>query len=172
MSHHISSLPLSLSDKRQGVDQFVLLANASEKVPLLPKDCLYADFQLTKKDWDRLSIIHEVLRVHPYFFSFPSVLHHPLLLYQEPSNIQQTFSNEQTHIMWCIIPALEFLVKRWESMVEQPRFCDVKDAIWGLQLEEVVPESGQHLQHFFHLFHICLGALPHTYCLTQLTLLE
>jgi hypothetical protein len=47
----------------QGVDQFVLLANASEKVPNLAKDRSYADFQLSKKDWDRLGIIHEVLQV-------------------------------------------------------------------------------------------------------------
>jgi hypothetical protein len=47
----------------QAVDQFVLLADVSEKVPKLSKDRAYADFQLTKKDWDRLEIIHEVLRV-------------------------------------------------------------------------------------------------------------
>ena len=47
----------------QGVDQFVLLADASEKVPDLPKDRTYADFQLSKKDWDRLGVLSEVLRV-------------------------------------------------------------------------------------------------------------
>ena len=47
----------------QGVDQFILLADASEKVPNLSKDRSYADYQLSKKDWDRLEVIHEVLRV-------------------------------------------------------------------------------------------------------------
>ena len=69
-----SQLSLTFSDNRQGVDQFVLLADASEKVPPLPKDRSYADFQLTKKDWDRLSVIHEVLRVSPSFLSCLSCL--------------------------------------------------------------------------------------------------
>jgi hypothetical protein len=47
----------------QGVDQFVLLADASDKVPDLPKNRSYADFQLTKKDWDCLEEIRNVLRV-------------------------------------------------------------------------------------------------------------
>jgi hypothetical protein len=47
----------------KGIDQFVLLADASDKVPDLPKNRLYADFQLTKKDWGRLEEIRNVLRV-------------------------------------------------------------------------------------------------------------
>ena len=41
----------------------MLLADASDKVPDLPKKRLYADFQLTKNDWDHLEEIHKVLRV-------------------------------------------------------------------------------------------------------------
>ena len=47
----------------QGTDQFVLLADASESVPDLACGCTYADFQLTKKDWDRLSVIRDALQV-------------------------------------------------------------------------------------------------------------
>ena len=47
----------------QGIDQFVLLADASEKVPNLMNNRSYVDFQLSKKDWDRLGVIHEVLWV-------------------------------------------------------------------------------------------------------------
>jgi len=47
----------------QGINQFILLADASEKVPDLVKDRAYADFQLSKRDWDKLEVIHEVLRV-------------------------------------------------------------------------------------------------------------
>ena len=47
----------------QGVDQFVLLADASDKVPDLAKNRSYADFQLLKEDWDRLEILREVLWV-------------------------------------------------------------------------------------------------------------
>lgn len=54
----------------QGIDQFILLADASERVPNLPKDRAYADFQLLKKDWDRLEVIHEVLRVRTVLFYY------------------------------------------------------------------------------------------------------
>ena len=37
--------------------------DASESVPDLAHGCTYADFQLTKKDWDRFSVIRDVLRV-------------------------------------------------------------------------------------------------------------
>lgn len=43
--------------------------------------------------------------------------------------MQQTFSNEHTPTVGRIIPSLEFLIKRWESMADQPRFREVKDAI-------------------------------------------
>jgi hypothetical protein len=50
-------------DLNQGVDQFVLLADASDKVPNLTKKRCYADFQLLKKDWDRIEVLRDVLRV-------------------------------------------------------------------------------------------------------------
>jgi hypothetical protein len=167
-----SQLSLTFSDNRQGVDQFVLLADASEKVPPLPKDRSYADFQLTKKDWDRLSVIHEVLRVRVHLFSHVRhVSHHlPHLLYQEPSNVQQTFSNERTPTVWRIIPALEFLIKRWESMVEQHRFRDVKDAI--TQGVNNLQKWYRKVDNTSSAYFICLGASPHACCLTQLTFLE
>ena len=114
-----------------------------------------------------LFIIYEVLRVGPCFFTCPSVPHHlPPLLYQEPSNVQQTFSNEKTPTVWCIIPALEFLIKRWELMVEQPRFRDVKDAI----THEVcnLKKWYQKVDNTSSAYFICLSASPHACCLTQL----
>jgi len=57
----------------QGTDQFVLLADASESVPNLAHGHTYADFQLTKKDWDRLSVIKDALRVSFSAFVSPSM---------------------------------------------------------------------------------------------------
>lgn len=75
---------------------------------------------------------------------------------QEPSNVQQTFSRERTPTVWCIIPCLEFFIKRWESMAGQPTFRDVKDAI---------VEGIQNLKKWYHkvdntsaTYFICLGA--------------
>jgi len=62
-----------------------------------------------KKDWDRIEVLRDVLR--------------------EPADVQQTFSNEHSPTVWRIIPSLEFLVKRWETMASQPRFRDVREAI-------------------------------------------
>jgi hypothetical protein len=46
----------------QGVEQFVLLADASDRVPTL-RNKSYSDFQLMKRDWDKLEVIRAVLRV-------------------------------------------------------------------------------------------------------------
>ncbi|KAK2461047.1 hypothetical protein APHAL10511_006936 [Amanita phalloides] len=89
-----------LDNFMKAVDQFVLLADASDKVPDLPRDRLYADFQLSKKDWDRLEVIQDVLR--------------------EPSDVQQTFSKECDPTVWHIIPSLEFLIKCWQTMADHP----------------------------------------------------
>lgn len=48
---------------------------------------------------------------------------------QEPADVQQTFSNERSPTVWRIIPSLEFLIKRWETMAGQPRYRDLRDAI-------------------------------------------
>ena len=47
----------------------------------------------------------------------------------EPADVQQTFSNERSPTIWRIIPSLEFLIKRWETMASQPRYRDVSEAI-------------------------------------------
>jgi len=47
----------------QGVDQFILLTDVSKKVPNLVRNQAYTDFQLIKKDWDQLEVIHNVLWV-------------------------------------------------------------------------------------------------------------
>jgi hypothetical protein len=110
------------------------------------------------------------LRVRPCFLSClscPSPPLPPLVLYQEPSNVQQTFSKERTPTVWRIIPALEFLIKRWESMVEQPRFRDVKDAITEgvLNLKKWYRKVDNTSSAYF----ICLGtSLFMLVCLTVL----
>ena len=69
------------------------------------------------------------------------------------------FSSEQTPMVWRIIPSLEFLIKPWESMVGQPRYCEVKKAI---------TEGIQSLKKWYHkvdntsdTYFICLGMLSY-----------
>jgi hypothetical protein len=48
---------------------------------------------------------------------------------QEPSDVQQTFSRERNPTVWRIIPSLEFLIKRWQTMAEHSRYRSISDAI-------------------------------------------
>ena len=93
----------------QAINQFVLLADASEAVPTLTKQRCYADFHLTPRDWDRLGHIRDAL--------------------QEPYNAQQTFSSKRAPTVWRIIPSFEFLIKRWETMAKKLEYHSLKDAL-------------------------------------------
>jgi hypothetical protein len=46
----------------QGINRFVQLADDSEEVPNLKKKS-YSDFKLTRNDWDKITLMHKVLRV-------------------------------------------------------------------------------------------------------------
>jgi hypothetical protein len=76
---------------------------------------------------------------------------------QEPADVQQTFSNERSPTIWRIIPSLEFLIKRWETMAGQSRYRDVREAI---------TEGVQSFQKWYRkvdetsdAYFICLGSL-------------
>ena len=47
----------------QAIDQFILLADASENLPNLTKQQSYTDYLLTRKDWERLRDIQDALMV-------------------------------------------------------------------------------------------------------------
>jgi len=69
--------------------------------------------------------------------------------------VQQTFSKERTPTVWRIIPSLEFLIKRWESMAEQPKFRDVKDAITNGV--DNLKKWYRKVDHTSAAYFICLG---------------
>ena len=50
----------------QAIDQFILLADASENVPNLTKQWSYTDYHLTCKDWECLRDIQDVLMVSSF----------------------------------------------------------------------------------------------------------
>ena len=73
--------------------------------------------------------------------------------------MQQTFSSERTPTVWQIIPSLEFLIKRWESMVGQPRYRDVKKAITeGIQS---LTKWYRKVDNTSAAYFICLGMLSY-----------
>jgi hypothetical protein len=54
---------------------------------------------------------------------------YPIIGIQEPSHVQQTFSKERNPTVWRIIPSLEFLIKRWQTMAQNSRYQNVREAI-------------------------------------------
>jgi hypothetical protein len=113
------------------------LADSSSAVPNL-KGKSYSDFKLDDKEWKRIALIHEVL--------------------QEPANAQQSFSFSTSPTVWRIIPTLEFLQDRWESIACISKFAIMSDAI----------KSGlKNLQKWYRkmddtdVYFVCLGeSLP------------
>lgn len=76
---------------------------------------------------------------------------------KEPADVQQTFSNERSPTIWHIIPSLEFLIKRWETMASQPRYRDVSEAITeGIQSFK---KWYRKVDETSDAYFICLGSL-------------
>ncbi|KAJ6608449.1 hypothetical protein B0H10DRAFT_1921095 [Mycena sp. CBHHK59/15] len=113
---------------RKAIDLFVRLADDSDEVPDL-RDKQYRNYMLTKQEWTKIEVIHEALR--------------------EPADVTQTFSSERTPTVWRIIPTLEFLIKRWETMSTQPKFAEIEDALL---------EGVKSLKKWFHRAETTSGA--------------
>ena len=95
-------------DCLQAVNRFIQLADISDDVPDLQKK-KYMDFRLSKSEWEKMKLMHEVL--------------------QEPANAQQSFSASKYPTVWCTIPVLEFLQESWENMANHPKFNEIELAI-------------------------------------------
>ncbi|KAJ6595485.1 hypothetical protein B0H10DRAFT_2232796 [Mycena sp. CBHHK59/15] len=112
----------------EAIDVFVRLADDSDEVPDL-RDKQYRNYMLTKQEWTKIEVIHEALR--------------------EPADVTQTFSSERTPTVWRIIPTLEFLIKRWETMSTQPKFAEIEDTLL---------EGVKSLKKWFHRAETTSGA--------------
>jgi hypothetical protein len=99
----------SLTHFYQAITQFTLLADESSDLPSLSKHRLYANFHLSRQEWDRLEHIRDALR--------------------EPSNVQQTFSSKRTPTVWRIVPSFEFLIARWDTMASTTQHQGLKHAL-------------------------------------------
>ncbi|KAJ8457093.1 hypothetical protein ONZ45_g18454 [Pleurotus djamor] len=93
---------------RPAVNHFIQTADDSEEVPEL-RNRTYATFRLTKRDWEKLITIHEAL--------------------QEPASATQSFSAERHPTLWRVIPVLEFLFQRWQSMAKLPCYSDIESPL-------------------------------------------
>jgi hypothetical protein len=50
-------------------------------------------------------------------------------LFQEPANIQQSFSSSKYPTVWRTLPLLEVLQRTWENMAATDKFADMRDSI-------------------------------------------
>ncbi|KAJ6596097.1 hypothetical protein B0H10DRAFT_1960212 [Mycena sp. CBHHK59/15] len=105
----------------EAIDVFVRLADDSDEVPDL-RDKQYRNYMLTKQEWTKI---------------------------EEPADVTQTFSSERTPTVWRIIPTLEFLIKRWETMSTQPKFAEIEDTLL---------EGVKSLKKWFHRAETTSGA--------------
>jgi hypothetical protein len=85
----------------------------------------YSDFQLQKKDWATMKLMHEVLQVCTSRCDIPKFT----LSSQEPASAKQSFSSAHEPTVWRTIPVLEFLLQSWENMADHPKFSEVEHAI-------------------------------------------
>ena len=115
-------------------------------MPSLTNHRSYADFHLSRREWERLEQIRDALR--------------------EPSNVQQTFSSEHAPTIWRIIPSFEFLIVRWNSMAGNSQHQGLKQAL---------VEGVKSLQKWFDrtdgtlspAYFICLGMFLLRYIMTS-----
>jgi hypothetical protein len=108
------------------------LADESDEVPNL-KGKSYSDFYLRKRDWDKLELMHEVLKVCwpltgtvtvTFFSIFTS-----LFISKEPASAKQTFSSSKEPSAFRTIPVLEYLKETWGNMATHPKFSEVENSI-------------------------------------------
>ena len=115
----------------------------------------YADYRLSREEWLRLELMHEVLKVH-----YSSLKRCFLTGIQEPASAQQTFSSERYPTVWRTIPVLEFLQESWRNMAAHPRFASVADALYS-GLDNL--EKWYHKLDDTHVYFVCLGTLSFSF---------
>ncbi|KAF5371872.1 hypothetical protein D9615_009521 [Tricholomella constricta] len=67
------------------------------------------DFSLSKQNWNKLELMHKVLKILPAQ--------------------KQTFSSSQEPTVFRVVPVLEFLQETWENMADLPRFYEVEEVL-------------------------------------------
>ena len=104
------------------------MADESDEAPNL-KGKSYSDFYLCKWDWDKLELMHKVLKVcQPLTPPICSILT-SLFIIKEPASAKQTFSSSKEPSAFRMIPVLEYLKETWGNMANHPKFSEVENSI-------------------------------------------
>lgn len=94
---------------RLACDKFTLLADRSKQVPKLTGGRLYSSFELDEEEWTIVQLLKEVL--------------------EESARATQSFSSDSTPALYRALPSFEFVMKRWEKMLDKERFLPVHSAL-------------------------------------------
>jgi hypothetical protein len=108
------------------------LADESDEVPNL-KGKSYSDFYLRKRDWEKLELMHEVLKVRrPFVYPCNFEVHFYIYIsfLKEPASAKQTFSSSKEPSAFRTIPVLEYLKETWGNMANHPKFSEVEGSIY------------------------------------------
>jgi hypothetical protein len=114
----------------QAVQNFVDLADNSDKVPKLSNGRQYSDFKFSNAEWTQLELVHEVLQVR--VCSIVMLLPRssmPPTMEQDVTKAQHSFSSETKATVAKAIPTLEWLQTRWEQMAKHGRYRSLAPAI-------------------------------------------
>jgi hypothetical protein len=89
------------------------------------KNKQYSDFKLTRGEWDRIKLVHEVLAVWHYLSILYSISH----FQQECAKATQTYSSIKYPTLSQTIPNLEYMINTFQAMADTDRFKPVAQSL-------------------------------------------
>jgi hypothetical protein len=90
VSHILVSMSTVYLTSYQAIAQFILLADESDLVPDLSKHRSYADYHLSRRDWEHLEHIKDALRVRFHIFTSSPCSHCRLGAVEGPANVLES----------------------------------------------------------------------------------
>jgi len=94
----------------------------------ITKHISWSAFEFSKRDWERVKEVSEILAVRRCYMSFMQQL--ILLWYYKDSNqVQQYFSAKKYLMLWQALPAIEELQTAWEAKQDDDHFSAYWTAI-------------------------------------------
>ncbi|KAF8803593.1 hypothetical protein BYT27DRAFT_7014470, partial [Phlegmacium glaucopus] len=69
----------------------------------------YSDFHIQKSDWEKITLMHEVLK---------------------PASAKQMFLSSNEPSVFRTIPVLEYLQESWGNMANHLKFAEVEEPLW------------------------------------------
>ena len=111
---------------KAGITKFINLADESRQVPDLQKKS-YSDYRLSSKEWIRLDLLCQILKVRQHFMISRCLLLTSSM--QHPALAQQQFSSQCAPTVFHVFPIIEFLLTSLEAAEKDATFKPIRVAI-------------------------------------------